>query len=229
MKNKSKIILFICFTLTTVSTAFTQVTVSGPTCVVPGTVYEYTISGQWDSTSTMQVCITGGVFSGSAVSCTENGKPSPFVLVSWTDSKSGSLSLTSSLGNASINIIVSSTLKGGTIITASSSQQVTFNALANTISCSPATGGSCSPGYNYQWQESLDRVNWKDINGATSQNFSSNTSRKHSTYFRRRVTELSSGTIAYSDIATVNVGDPPPGTIISLIDLSPGTLSLVKN
>src|ERR1700733_10013314 len=97
--------------------AFSQVNVTGPTCVIPGTVYQYVITGPWDSTSTMQVCLTGGQLADSTGTCTPTGWPLSFVLVTWNPGTTGSLQLQSSNGNSTIAVSISSSLSGGVLDT----------------------------------------------------------------------------------------------------------------
>src|SRR5437762_10581748 len=88
--------------------SFSQVVISGPTCIVPGTIYQYVINGSWDSSSTVQVCITAGLIvdESDSVACTPSLNAINKVLVMWNDSASddGSLTVTSSLGNASLTV-----------------------------------------------------------------------------------------------------------------------------
>ena len=70
-----------------------QVSITGPTCVVPGVIYQYQIQGNWDSTSTMQVCLSGGVIADSTDTniCTPaGGAPLSSVLVIWNGGSGGS-------------------------------------------------------------------------------------------------------------------------------------------
>jgi hypothetical protein len=53
----------------------------------------------------------------------------------------------------------------GTI--SNSSQNINYNTLPAWLNCSAASGGSCTPTYNYQWQQSSDNVNFSDISGET--------------------------------------------------------------
>jgi hypothetical protein len=193
--------------------AFSQVTVTGPTCVIPGTVYQYLISGPWDSASTMQVCLTGGVIAGTSMTCTPNGQPQSAVLVTWNAGSTVSLQITSSKGNGTLSVALTDTLGGGTIAPTTKSQRILFNALPTVISCSPATGGSCSPTYTYQWQQSYNILIWTDIPGATSQNLLLAQPLKQTIFVRRQVTETGSGTISYSDAALVDVGAPAPAAV----------------
>ncbi len=189
--------------------AYSQVAVTGPTCVVAGTVYQYTISGSWDSLSTMQMCLTAGVIADSAGTntCTDTSAPLATILVIWNDSASngGTISLTSSIGNASLNVIFAQPLLTGSIDSSSKTQTVSIDSIPAPITCSIDTGGSCNPAYQYQWQQSADMVSWTDIPGADSLNLSFSAPLAQSSFFRRKVTETVSGTIGYSDAAAVNV------------------------
>jgi hypothetical protein len=211
-----------CFTVLLFSgtAVYGQVTISGPSCVVAGTVYQYTIRGQWDSTSTMQVCITGGLVqdsAGNSSTCTIQGTPLKAILVTWNDSASdtGSLSLTSSIGNTTLNVHFTQPLLPGSIDSASKVQMIGNDSVPMTITCSFDSGGSCSPIYVYQWQQSSDMVSWSDITGASSQNLSIDSGLTQSAYFRRKVTETVSGSVGYSDAAAVfviiNTNDSTPG------------------
>jgi hypothetical protein len=188
-----------------------QVSVSGPTCVMAGTTYQYNISGPWDSSSTMQACITGGLIPKTqGAACTTKNAPLAFVQVVWDSGSIGSLKISSSKGNAAINVNICSPLAGGTIDSPGRAQAIAYDSVpASIITCSVSTGGSCAPSYTYQWQKSLDIVSWSDIPGATSRNLQISSALKQATYFRRKVTESGSGTIAYSSVAFVDVGAPP--------------------
>jgi hypothetical protein len=191
---------------------FGQVTVTGQTCAIPGTVYQYLISGPWDSASTMQVCLTGGLTADSNQTCTSTGKPRAAVVVTWDSAGTMTLQVTSSKGNSTITVTVINPLSGGTIDSATGSQSVGYDSVPAQINCSVSSGGSCSPSYNYQWQQSTDMLIWQNISGATGQNLSLSQGLVQAVFIRRQVTEMSSGTIAYSSVAVVDVGPPPPGT-----------------
>jgi hypothetical protein len=194
------------------ATGLGQVTVTGPTCAIPGTVYQYLISGPWDSASTLQVCLTGGLTADSSQTCTSNGQPRASVLVTWDSAGTMTLQVTSSKGNSTTTVTVTNSLFGGTIDSVSSSQAIGYDSVPAGINCSVSTGGSCSPSYNYQWQQSTDMLLWQNISGATSQNLSWSQALQQTFFIRRQVTETGSGTIAYSNVAVIDVGPPPPGT-----------------
>src|ERR1017187_6526815 len=184
---------------------FSQVTISGPTCATPGIMYQYTISGNWDSTSTMNVCINGGAIYDDADTneCTPNGPPIARVLVDWDTSGVWSLTVTSSSGNTTLNVSVIIPLTPGKIDSASKTQMIAHDSIPATITCSADAGGSCSPSYSYQWQQSHNMAEWTDIPGATDTSLSFSDTLKQSTFFRRKVTETISGTIDASDAAAV--------------------------
>ncbi len=214
LKNKVKQTRIFFFLLLIHFTANSQPTITGPTCVMPGAVYQYTIKGSWKAASTMQVCIAGGNFRSKDTSlknCTpQAGAPLSSLLIVWNNPGTGSIILSSAIGNSTLNVTIVSTLQGGTIDSSSKKQVIGYDSIPSTILCSADIGGSCSPVFMDQWQQSYDMLSWKDIQGATSLNLSITTPLKQATFYRRKVTEKTSGTIGYSDIAFVDVGPPPP-------------------
>jgi hypothetical protein len=212
--NQSGIFFFLLFIHIT---AFSQPTITGPTCVFPGVVYQYTIKGSWKASSTMQVCITGGNFRSKDTSlknCTpQAGAPLSSLLIVWNNPGTGSLSLSSAIGSGTLNVTIAALLQGGTMDSSSKKQVIGYDSLPSTILCSVDIGGSCSPVYIDQWQQSFDMLSWKDIQGATSQNLSVTAPLIQATFFRRKVIEKTSGTIGYSDVAFVDVGPPPPSAL----------------
>jgi RHS repeat-associated protein len=121
--------------------------------------------------------------------------------VTWTGS-SGTLSLSCNLGFKTINITIVQPLSPGTL--SPSSQSINFGANTGTITGTAATGGATSPSYAYQWQKSLDNVNWTDTAGQTSLNLGPGPLYVTS-YFRRKVTETTSSSVAYTSSVIVNV------------------------
>jgi len=195
-----------------IASAKSQVSITGPTCVVAGTMYQYLISGKWDSTSMMKICLTGGNISAKAISCTPSGKPVSFIQVEWQKGTGGTIQVSSSSGDTSLSVAITLPLSGGSILDSFKRSAIAFNNAPGIIRCSPSTGGSCLPKYTYQWQQSPNVVNWTDIKGANSLDLLPPASFKQTSYFRRKVTETVSGTIAYSDFASVDVGPSPPTT-----------------
>jgi len=185
-----------------------QVSLTGPACVFPGVVYEYRIKGNWDSTSTMQVCVSGGLLrngDGSGQGCTApGGKPMDVVQIVWNGS--GTIKMTSSKGNVAYAVNATSAFRPGTIVAASQTQTIPRRGIPATISCNPDSGGSCQPRYSYQWQQSMDRVSWVDVPGATGAALHFAGPSSKSLFYRRKVMETASGNTGYSDVASVFVG-----------------------
>jgi hypothetical protein len=207
------LLLLILVTAGTCLPAWSQVSISGPACVMPGAPYQYLINGQWDSASTMQVCANGAVILGSTNTCTANGSPVAAVSVTWSAGLGvGGLSLTSTSGNATLSVTITRPLQAGAIDTGGQTQNIGFNLAPVNIPCGPDTGGACKPVYTHQWQSSPDNVHWTDISGATGQNLTGIAAQKQTIFYRRKTVETVTGGIAYSNSAEVFVGPPPPGT-----------------
>ena len=210
-----------------------QFSITGSTCVLAGQSYQYTISGPWTQSTTMTWTVSGGVITTpSCGNCTQKtGTPLPNIYISW--SSSGSLTLTTSnpTGNASKTITISLALSPGSI-TSNGTQYINYNSTPATITCSAATGGSCTPSYSYQWQSSTDNVNFSDISGATSQDLSFSAGLTQTKYFRRKVTETTSSTVGYSNTATVFVypqvigGSIAPASQTINFNTTPSSLTL---
>ena len=190
-----------------------QVSISGPSCVAPGIEYQYTISGGWNSGTSMDWCVTGGTITGYGT-C-KSGTPWPQIYVIFTSGTGRKIDLTTSIGNATLNITIVPVLLPGTI-PPPTSQNIYWGQMAGQINCPIATGGSCSTPVNtYQWQQSTDNVNFTDIIGATNQNLPFTSGPFSTTYYRRKVTVSPEGTIGYSNTYTVFVAPPLNGGVIS--------------
>jgi len=187
---------------------FSQVSIVGPSCVVPNVTYTYNIQGSWDSLSTMKICLIGGVIADSpdTATCTLTGAPLDAVTVIWNSDRGGSLTLSSSIGDSTLNVVITTPLSGGSIDTTIKTQMIGTDSIPAAIICLDATGGACSPSYSYQWQQSSDIVNWSDLPGATGKNLTIDSGLTKSVYYRRKVIENTSGSLAYSDVAAVFVG-----------------------
>jgi RHS repeat-associated protein len=205
--------------------ASAQTSISGSNCVVPGTQYVYTISGSWGQSTSMTWSVVGGSFVGSS-----SGTPKPQVTVIWTSGTGRSISVVKSnpSGSASLPVSISPALVVGTI--SNPSQTINWNVTPSTISCSAATGGSCSPSFSYQWQSSTNNVNFTAISGATGQNLTFSTPLTQTTYYNRKVTETVSGTTSTTSSATVFVypqlipGAVTPSTATINYNTSPGPI-----
>lgn len=192
--------------------SFGQALISGPNCVIPGTEYQYLISGDWSSDTTVQVCLSGGVIAGTTDSCITDTAIS-FVTVVWDSSTvNGTVSVTVGNENTTYNVTTTSFLTGGLIDSVGKIQFIYTDSIPINITCSEATGGACTPFYDYQWQQSYDYSTWTDIDGGNTQNLSFSAGLSQTTYFRRVVTETASNTIGYSDFAAIIVNPPPDTT-----------------
>jgi RHS repeat-associated protein len=188
-----------------------QVSISGPSCVAAGVEYQYTISGSWTFTTSMDWCVTGGTITGAGT-C-KSGTPLPQIYVTFNAGTGQQITLTTSSGNATLNITIAPTLVPGTITPAS--QTINFGQTAAAITCTAATGGGCAPVYTYQWQQGNDNVNFTDISGATGLILTVGSGPSLTTYYRCKVTVSPDGTIGYSNSHTVFVNAPLNGGTIS--------------
>lgn len=194
--------MFLC-TNVFASSVSSQVKIDGPTCVTTEVSYQYNITGPWLASSNFQVCVTGGAIADSGTSCI-HGDPVSYVRVNWTSgSTAGNLSLTSAVGNFSLDVSIIKTLDGGKIDSNTKLIIADSSTVPPSIHCSAASGGNCSPVYTYQWQQSYDMIDWDDISGGTGQNLSFSHSVSNTTYYRRKVKETKSGAFVFSDEATI--------------------------
>ncbi len=203
---------------------------SNLTCVVSGNTYQYNYSGPNPSTTTMTWCVSNGTFLnvyGSNLTYSAgcvSGTAITMIQVQWNNASNGTISLSSSSGNAStIYPTISSALVPGSI-TSNVTQTINYDALPATINCSLATFGACSPSYSYVWQQSTNNVSWSDMS-VTTQNLAFTANLLVTTYFRRKVTETSTSTTSYSPVATVYVNPPFSTTQITPLvqDIYTGT------
>src|SRR6185312_2492089 len=182
-------VLWMLFLLLGTPSAFAQFSITGPTCVTAGTQYNYTIAGPWTSSTTMTWSISG---LGTFTSGSSSGTPCPQVHVTWTGGGTLRVTCSNPSGSASVTVSVSTSVTGGTV--SPSSQTINYNTMPGSITCTAATGGSCSPSYQYQWQSSPDIVYFSNnSSGGTGQNYSPG-QLTQTTYFRRFVTETVGGT-----------------------------------
>jgi hypothetical protein len=186
------------------------VSITGPDCVIAGPTYIYSITGQWQPGSTVRVCVTGGTLVDSGSTCAGGNGIISFVRVRWDSGgqTSGSIAVTSSLGNTSLSVSLTKRLSGGRIDSTVASQSLDTPSTPATLTAPAPTGGACQPAYAYQWQQSADNVMWVDIAGATSAQFSFPGLLTHTGYFRRVVTDNAGGIKAYSNVAVILVKKP---------------------
>ncbi|MBI3138218.1 MAG: hypothetical protein HYZ15_06510 [Sphingobacteriales bacterium] len=189
--------------------AFSQLAIVGPTSVAQNTSATYypTYGGSatYYLSGTYTWTITGGVVkrtTDTVKTGTSRGNIGDNLIdVSWMGT-SGTLTFTCALGTTTINVSILSPLNGGTASPAS--QTINYGTTPSSISCTVATGGAANPSYAYQWQYSTDNVQWYDISGATGQNYSP-AALYASQYFRRKVTETTSSSVAYSTVTFITV------------------------
>lgn len=185
---------------------YAQITINGPVCVKAGSEYRYIVQSTKALNPKTKVCVTGGTIAGSKNSCV-TGDTNVVVSVVWNDKTTkGAISFSSPGESTSLDISICDDLNPGAI-NVSKTQKIAFNSKPAAIICTPASGGNCSPSYQYQWQWSDNDLYWTDIDGATSQNLSITALLKLPVFYRRRVTETLSGAVAYSESAAVYV-DP---------------------
>jgi hypothetical protein len=198
-----KTLLFVLIALATMGKSpKAQVSVSGPLCVIPGITYQYIITGNWNSSSTMKVCIKGGLLS-TGDTCTPGSTIASSVFVVWSNNGPHKLKVTSSSGNMNVTVQRTRELKGGLIHNSDRAQLFNSTVSNYTFRCEAANGGSCNPNYSYQWQRSEDGLNWTNITGANGKDLQFSGNILVNTLFRRVTTETNSNSLAYSDIGTL--------------------------
>jgi len=187
-----------------------QAYISGPGCVMAGTVYMYTIQGKTDASPLQGLCITGGLLVDSGKSCIGKTDYS-YARISWNSSSTGSIRLNSLATNNTLQVNVTTPLNGGAPDSLNKMKTVDTLTPPGTVVCSPASGGNCSPLYAYQWQQSNNSADWKDIKGATGQNLQLNNTLTETMYYRRKVVETKSGTVGYAGLVMVSITDIKTG------------------
>lgn len=198
------IVILASFTLVSELSCFGQVNITGPTCVTPSTEYQYNINANWIDSSDLQVCVHGGVLNNSA-SCYA-GRPISFIRIIWAGGNdTNKIVIHSTTGDTSLSVSIASLITGGSIDSLSRMRLIDTAIIPATITCSAPLGGNCSPVYTFQWEQSLNNMNWSEINGANSQHLQFSSAVAQTTYYRRKTTEKFSGTEGYSNIAILVV------------------------
>ena len=197
-------LICICFLCLFQSKSLCQISVYGPACAIPNAGYQYDINGVAATDTVMNICITGGRFLDRDTTC-YSGATLSFVRIMWNeDAPNGSISVTTANGSKSLSISLTAALDGGKIDSTDAIQFIQNDSTVFSIHCSPATGGNCQPSYSYQWQQSSNGMQWTDLSGASSPDLNF-PGVNVTTYFRRKVKELISNNIEYSDIAIINL------------------------
>jgi hypothetical protein len=188
--------------------AFAQsVNLNGPSCVTTGAVYLYTVSAAWDSAATVRFCITGGTLVDSGGACAGGSGILSFVRVAWDSGgqASGSVTVTTSMGNDSISVTIAQPLSPGQIDSGVLNQSLDTVTMPTALTCAAPSGGGCSFAYQYQWQQSFDNVIWQDINGGTAAQLDFSGTLSQTTYYRRLTTNSVSNAFGYSNVATLSI------------------------
>jgi len=175
--------------------------------VIAGPIYFYNIVGQWQPGSTVRVCVTGGTLVDSGATCAGGNGILSFVRVRWDSGgqTTGTIAVTSSLGNISLSVSLTTPLSGGQINSSIANQSLDTSATPATLTAPSPTGGACQPAYVYQWQQSADNVVWVNVAGATGAQLSFLGPLAHTGYFRRLVTDNAANIQAYSNVAVILV------------------------
>lgn len=185
--------------------AFSQFSIKGPTCVVPGVPFQYNAIGK--DTSSIKICVYGGRILEHDNTC----YISPFIsytkLIWDSGIVHGTVSYHSNLGDTVLNVELTEKLAPGDIDTSSLFQLTSAGSIPSKIICSEAKGGNCSPSYLYQWQQSGNAENWVNIEGSNRKDLIFFATPLQTTYYRRRVLEEGSNTIDHSTIAIVVIQD----------------------
>ncbi|MBS1600822.1 MAG: hypothetical protein JST75_21560 [Bacteroidetes bacterium] len=201
--NINKKFLLIILVITGILPVSAQITISGPTCVQAGIAYTYTINGNSISPDSPRICISGGVIAGMNTNCIGTGGISSFA-VNWTGGTTGnSITVSSSSDSNTLEVNVTGSIDPGQIDSSIKQQVLDTLTTPLTIICSSAIGGSCTPSYKYQWQQSEGNMIWVDMVGETNQNLIIGKPLSREMFYRRKVTETDSNTVGISDEAAI--------------------------
>ena len=184
--------------------AQSQITILGPVCATPGSEYHYIVTLSNPTSSAYQVCVQGGIIKDAPATCVSQFSSSVIKII-WNNVATGSITVSSGAGNQIRSINITSDLQPGEINQGSLQQVIEKGSVPDTLKCSVARKGSCSPVYIYQWQQSQNKIEWEDITYATSKNMKFTTTVSEPKYYRRKVTETNSGTIKFSGVASVYI------------------------
>jgi len=184
---------------------YSQISISGSSCVTAGSTNAFNISGNWNTGMQMTWTSSGNITGSSS------GTPLPqvqiifntsgFVKVQTFDNVNGTQTYT-------LNVTVAGPVSIGAI--SPSSQTIDYGHNPVVTGGAPS-GGACNANYQYQWQISYDNSSWSDVSGATAQNLSYTSGITQTTYFREKLTDITGGTSAISNTATVLTYPPLSG------------------
>lgn len=197
--------LFVTFFSFFVNTLMAQPSLSGPLCTVGGTIYEYVLTTNSNEVAEISICVKGGEIQNEKNTCISVVQNS-IIRITWNSNKpENSITIKYTGGEKKTTIQVTHPLLPGEIKDADKKQKIKSNNAGKLIQCSPASGGYCSPSYAYQWQKSTDGNQWTDIIGATNADLDNQGNLSKPIFYRRKVVELTTGSVGYSGLATVFV------------------------
>ena len=200
--KRKKPLLFLTLIMSVIAGS-AQVSIQGIQCVKTGVDYQYNIKVDWKEGDKVNVCVDGGILTINNNSCLERNFISS-IRVRWAQGAAGKITVSSRSGSATLDVKIAKDLDPGEIIN-KDRQMLTTTNIPSGLLCSPASGGSCSPSYNYQWEQSTDRLRWTPVNGATNKDLQFSSPFATTSYFRRKVIELRSSTVGYSEIIELTV------------------------
>ena len=182
-----------------------QIKITGPTCVVPDFVYQYSVTGLEPNNKNIRVCISGGEVIGKSSPCYEDSIHN-MLFVKWNDNiQAGSFSIQEADTQSAIDVRITTSLLPGRIDDSSKNQTISYMSVPNIINCMEASGGGCTENFAYQWEQSEDNISWKEVPGAVDKNILIKVGLPITTFFRRKVINKPSNNTAYSDVAVVFV------------------------
>jgi hypothetical protein len=203
--NRKKPLLFLPLFISVIAGS-AQVSIQGIQCVATGVDYQYNIKFDWKEGDKVRACVEGGIITANNDSCIERNFMSS-IRVHWLQGVVGKIKVSSRSGSSSLEVKIAKKLYPGEVIT-KGRQELTATNIPSGLICTPASGGSCAPSYSYQWEQSTDRLGWKPVNGATNKDLKFSAPLATSSYFRRKVIEMRSVTIGYSEIIELTVHPP---------------------
>lgn len=197
-----------------------QLTLTGPNCVVKGSSIGYYLDGfNYSVINHMDWCVTNGTIIYQESNC-QSGDWVTSIPVEWSSTAStGAVTVTITTPNGTTNLSITVTLvdplNPGSLQSAAT-QTIPYDTKPGTIFATAASGGACTPSYSYLWESTTDFITFTTV--GTDQNYTPG-NLTQTTYYRRTVTEGTTGAIGFLDSYAIIYVSPP---------LQGGTLSPVN-